>query len=40
MTTPTATPVTAGSAVDAGALPARGKFGQAMFTVRQYPIIP
>ena len=40
MTTPTATPVTAGSTADVGALPTRGKFGQAMFNVRQYPIIP
>ena len=40
MTTPTATPVPAGSTVNADALPRRGAFGQVVFNVRQYPIIP
>ncbi len=40
MTTPTATPVAAEPTADAGAFPRRGKFGQVVFHVRQYPIIP
>ena len=40
MTTPTATPVAARPAAEADLQVRRGKFGQALFNIRQYPIIP